>query len=178
MNKDDIQLLYEYDRWANNRVLQVVATLSAEQFTRDLGGSFRSVRDTLVHIISGKWGWLEYWKESSIGPTFLTDLRKRIDALFDPTAFPSVAAVRSKWLEVEKEQTEFLMRLTNESLERMLPLRTMQISLNHLMQHEANHSTYHRGQISLMMRQLNAEPVSTDFHVFLLEGRHQAVPGD
>jgi hypothetical protein len=53
MTKDDIQLLYEYDRWANNRVLQAVSTLSVEEFTRDLGGSFRSVRDTLVHIIGG-----------------------------------------------------------------------------------------------------------------------------
>jgi uncharacterized damage-inducible protein DinB len=48
MTKGDIQLLYEYDRWANNRVLQAVSTLSPEQFTRDLGGSFRSVRDTLL----------------------------------------------------------------------------------------------------------------------------------
>ena len=44
MTKDDIQLLYEYDRWANKRVLQAVSTLSVEQFTRDLGGqlSFRA----------------------------------------------------------------------------------------------------------------------------------------
>jgi len=40
MNKDDIQLLYEYDRWANNRVLQAVSALSAEQFTRDLAAAF------------------------------------------------------------------------------------------------------------------------------------------
>ena len=50
MTKDDIHLLYEYDRWANNRVLQAISVLTAEQFTRDLGGSFRSVRDTLLHI--------------------------------------------------------------------------------------------------------------------------------
>jgi hypothetical protein len=56
MTKDDIQLLYEYDRWVNNRVLQTVSTLSAEEFTRDLGGSFRSVRDTLVHIIRPRFG--------------------------------------------------------------------------------------------------------------------------
>jgi len=38
------------------------------------------------------------------------------------------------------------------------------------MQHLANHSTYHRGQVALMMRQLHAEPLATDFHVFLVEG--------
>jgi len=64
-NSHDIQLLYKYDRWANNRVLQAVSALSPEQFTHDLGGSFRSVRDTLVHIIGGEWGWLTYWKASS-----------------------------------------------------------------------------------------------------------------
>lgn len=170
MKKDDIQLLYEYDRWANGRVLEAVSALSAEQFTRDLGGSFRSVRDTLLHIISGEWGWLAYWKEPSISSVFLTDLRRRRDALFNSDGFPNVAAVQIKWVEVEKEQAEFVNRVTNESLEKMLPFRTTQVRLAHLMQHLANHSTYHRGQVAMMMRQLDAEPVATDFHVFLVEG--------
>jgi uncharacterized damage-inducible protein DinB len=170
MTKDDIQLLYEYDRWANNRILQKASELSDEQFTRDLGGSFRSVRDTLVHIVSGEWGWLAYWREPSHSSAFLTDLRTRRDAMFNPDAFSNVAAVQLKWAEVEKEQTEFVNRVTNESLEKMLPFRTTQIRLAHLMQHLANHSTYHRGQVALMMRQLDAEPLATDFHVFLVEG--------
>lgn len=171
MTKDDIQLLYEYDRWANNRVLQAASALSAEQFTRDLGGSFRSVRDTLVHIVAGEWGWLAYWKEPSHSAAFLADLRKRRDTLFHPDAFPNVASVQLKWAEVEKEQTEFVTHLTSETLEKMLPIRAAQVRLGHLMQHLANHSTYHRGQVALMMRQLHAEPVATDFHVFLVEGR-------
>jgi uncharacterized damage-inducible protein DinB len=174
MTEDDIQLLYEYDRWANNRVLQAASALSAEQFTRDLGGSFRSVRDTLVHIIGGEWIWLAYWKETSQSSAFLTDLRKRRDALFNPQGFPNLAAVQVKWAEIEKEQVEFVNCVTNESLEKMIPFRTTQIRLAHLMQHLANHSTYHRGQIALMMRQLDAEPLATDFHRFLIEGRETA----
>jgi len=170
MTKDDILLLYEYDRWANNRVLEAVSTLSAEQFTRDLGGSFRSVRDTLVHIIGGEWGWLAYWKEPRHSPALLKDLRSRRDRLFNPAAFPDVIAVRLKWEEIEREQTEFVNCLTDEVLGKMLPFRATQVSLLHLMQHLANHSTYHRGQVALMMRQLGAEPVATDFHVFLVEG--------
>jgi len=173
MTKDDIQLLYEYDRWANNRVLQTVSTLSAEEFTRDLGGSLRSVRDTLVHIIGGEWGWLTYWKEPSPSSTFVNDLWTRHDALFTPNGFRDVAAVQLKWAEVERDQVEFVNRVTNESLGRMLPLRTTQISLAHLMQHLANHSTYHRGQVALKMQQLAAKPLATDFHLFLLEGRSE-----
>ena len=169
MTKDDILLVYEYDRWANNRVLEAASALSAEQFTRDLGGSFRSVRDTLLHIIGGEWGWLAYWKAPLHGPAFLKDLKSRRDSLFNPEAFPDVSAVRLKWTEIEREQTEFVDCLTDEVLRKMLPFRAAQVSLLHLMQHLANHSTYHRGQVALMMRQLGAEPVATDFHVFLVE---------
>ena len=170
MTKDDILLLYEYDRWANNRVLQAASGLSPEQFTRDLGGGFRSVRDTLVHIIAGEWGWLTYWKATSPSSAFLTNLWDRVDVLFRPDAFPDVRAVRAKWAEVEKEQMEFVTSVTEEALGMSLPVRTTQLSLAHLMQHLANHSTYHRGQVSLMMRQLHAEPLPTDFALFLLEG--------
>ena len=173
MTKDDIQLLYEYDRWANNRVLQAASTFSAEEFTRDLGGSFRSVRDALVHIVGGESGWLTCWKEPSPSSTFVTDFWARHDARFSPNAFPDLAAVQFKWAEVEREQVEFVNRLTNESLGRMLPVGTAQISLAHLMQHLANHSTYHRGQVALMMRQLAAEPLATDFAMFLMEGRRE-----
>jgi uncharacterized damage-inducible protein DinB len=173
MTKDDIQLLYKYDRWANNRVLQAASTLSTEEFTRDLGGSFRSVRDTLVHIVDAESGWLTCWKEPSPSSTFIIDFWTRHDARFSPNAFPDLAAVQFKWAEVEIEQVDFVNRVTNESLGRMLPVGTTQISLAHLMQHLANHSTYHRGQVALMMRQLAAEPLATDFAMFLMEGRRE-----
>lgn len=171
MTRDDIQLLFEYDRWANSRVLQAARVLSTEQFTRDLRGSFRSVRDTLVHIIGGEWGWLTYWKEPCHTGAFLTDLWDRQDTLFHPDAFPNLAAVQLKWAEVEKEQTEFVDCVTEEALAKMLPFRKTRVSLGHLMQHLVNHSAYHRGQIALMMRQLDAKPVATDFSLFLTEGR-------
>ena len=100
------------------------------------------------------------------------DFWTRHHAAYNPDAFPDLAAAQLKWAEVEREQVEFVNRVTNESLGRMLPVRTTQISLAHLMQHLANHSTYHRGQVALMLRQLAAKPLATDFAMFLLEGRH------
>ena len=52
-------------------------------------------------------------------------------------SFPNIAAVQLKWGEVEKEQVEFVNRVTNESLEKMVPFRKTQITLMHLMQHLA-----------------------------------------
>lgn len=99
MTRNEIQLLYEYDHWANARVLQAAASPSPEQFTQDLGSSFPSVRDTLVHILSGEWGWLEYWKGPSHDSGFLPDLKMRMETLFNPEAFPNLASLRRKWKE-------------------------------------------------------------------------------
>jgi len=171
MNKEDIVLLYEYDRWANARVFQSLEALTVEQFTRDLGGSFRSVRDTVLHILAGEWTWLTFWKAPSQDDALLADLRTRRQALFSSAAFPDLDAIWRKWADVEREQLDFVNSVTAESLQKLLPARNTLLSLAHLMQHVANHSTYHRGQVSLMMRQLGAEPVATDFHVFLGERR-------
>ncbi|MGB9416785.1 MAG: DinB family protein [Acidobacteriaceae bacterium] len=45
------------------------------------------------------------------------------------------------------------------------------LSLGELIQHAINHSTYHRGQIALLIRQLGYVPASTDYHDFLAEWR-------
>ena len=175
MNKEDIALLYEYDRWANTCVFRSLKALTVEQFTRDLGGSFGSVRDTMLHILAGEWTWLNFWKACSQDDTLLADLRTRRQTLFSPEAFSNLDDVWRKWTEVEREQLDFVNSVTTESLQTMFPARNTLLSLAHLMQHVANHSTYHRGQISLMMRQLGAEPVATDFHVFLGERRELAL---
>ena len=171
MTKDDIQLLYEYDRWANHRVLQAASSRNSEEFTRDLGGSCRSVRDPLTHIVHSELGWLTCWREPSPSSAFVMHFWAQHHALFNANAFADLAAVQRKWAEVEGEQVEFVNRVTNEGWERRLTVGTTQISLAQLRQLFANHSTYHRGQVALMMRQLAAEPLSTDFAMFLMEGR-------
>src|SRR5215472_9396361 len=124
MTIDDIQLLFEYDRWANDRVLLAASDLSTEEFTRGLGGAFSSVRDTLLHVIAGEWVWLEYWKAPSPDPSFLASLRTRRESLFSSGLFPDLAAVRAKWSEVEKQQLDFVNGLTDEYLTKVLRFRS------------------------------------------------------
>ena len=168
MTKEDVRLLCEYDRWANNRILKLVGALTPEQFTRDLGGSFPSVRDVLLHMVASKWAWLTYWKESFPSDRILTDLFTRSATLFQSESVPTLATVQAKWAEVEEEHVEFVNEVTNDLLDRTLPVGNTSVSLAHLMQHLANHSTYHRGQIAMMLRQLGAKAQGTDFAEFLL----------
>jgi uncharacterized damage-inducible protein DinB len=39
------------------------------------------------------------------------------------------------------------------------------------MRHVVNHSTYHRGQLAMMLRQLGQAPPSTDFTRYLREAK-------
>ena len=53
MTLQDLRTLLDFHYWARDRILAAVRGLTAEQFTRDMGSSFPSVRDTLVHLYGG-----------------------------------------------------------------------------------------------------------------------------
>ena len=159
MNVEDFRALYEFNFWANQRTLDACAALTPEQFTRDLGSSFGSVRDTLVHICGAEWIWLERWHGRA--PT----------ALPPASDFPDLESVRRRWAEVERNLLDYVASLTQEDVQRTLQYKTtvgmpQAQPLGQCLQHVANHSTYHRGQITTLLRQLGAKPVGTDLIAF------------
>ena len=160
MNKMDIEHLYAYDRWANAKTLAVAAGLAPAQFTQHLGNSHASVRDTLAHILGANWIWLMRWRGTSP------------KALPDPADFPDLESLRERWAEVESGQVEFISTLTDEALAAVVVYTNTKgeewaYPLADLMQHLVNHASYHRGQVTTMLRQLGAAAVSTDLLYFL-----------
>jgi len=162
MNRADILTLFDYNAWANGRVLGAAGPLTAEQFLRDLGNSFPSVRDTLAHILGAEWIWLRRWQEES--PS------KGLPA----GDFPTVASLRDRFSAIERDHRAFLDALSEERLTRPFTYRDLAgnqhaLPLVHSLQHLVNHGTYHRGQVTTMLRQLGATPVSTDMSRFFLD---------
>ena len=156
MDLKSIQELYDYNKWANAQVFDVVARLNAEQFSRDLENSFRSVRETLVHTLSAEWIWLERWK--GISPK----------SMLDAAEFTDLEAIKTRWDKVESERSDFIRSLTAQHLQAELSYvntrgQTFAYLLWQMLVHVVNHSTYHRGQITTLVRQVGAKPVSTDF---------------
>ena len=159
---NDLIELFDYQRWANRRILDAAAALPAEQFTLDLGSSFPSVQATLAHMLSAQWIWLERWNGRS--PTAPPEGR-------DVTTPAGLAAA---WAEVERDEEAFLAALTEEGLRGVVHYRTLKGDpfsgpLHQLMRHVINHSTYHRGQVVTMLRQLGASAPSTDLVVYYRE---------
>ena len=167
MNRDDILTLYDYNAWANGRALGAAEPLSSEAFLRDLKNSFPSVRDTLAHILGAEWIWLRRWHgESPSSGLAAAD-------------FPTVASLRDRFAAIERERRTFLDGVSEEGLAQSFSYRDMAgnshtLLLVQSLQHVVNHGTYHRGQITTMLRQLGAKPVGTDlsrYHIDRASGK-------
>jgi len=167
MNPEQMRLLFAYDAWANRRTLEACAALAPEQFTRDLGSSFRSVRDTLAHTLGAQWIWLQRFQGNIPA------------AMPKADQFPDVASLRARWSEVERDLQSYVGGLSAADLEGFFEYKDLKGNAHRnlrwqTLQHLANHGTYHRGQITTMLRQLGATPVSTDLIGFYRERQAQA----
>ena len=159
METDRIGALFEYNRWANERAFEAVARLTPEEYTKDMQSSHRSARDTFVHFISAEWIYLE-----RIGG-------RSPKALWSPLDFPTVSKLRERWSDLAREQMEYIASTTEEHLKMQITYinlagKPFSYPLWQILQHVVNHSSYHRGQITTMLRQLGARPEATDFLLF------------
>jgi uncharacterized damage-inducible protein DinB len=151
MNLPDLRTLLDYHYWARDRMLDAVAALTAEQFTRDLGSSFKSVRDTVVHLYGAEWAWYSRW--NGISPT----------ALLPAEQFADLESLRKEWVEHEANMRAFVDKLGEKRMIeifefRLLTGRPAALPFWQMLQHVVNHGSYHRGQITTMLRQVGASP--------------------
>jgi uncharacterized damage-inducible protein DinB len=120
------------------------------------------VRDTLGHILGVEWLWLERFQGRS--PS----------AIPDATEFAEISSLKTRWAEFEPTLLNFVRGLSQADLDRMMEYKTMKFGIysNPLWQsmlHLVNHGTYHRGQVTTMLRQLGGQPILTDLMHFYRE---------
>lgn len=154
-----VRTLFDYHYWARDRVLEAAAALDAVQYARALGGSFGSVRDTLNHMYGAEVLWLRRWQGES-APSM-------------PSPLPdSVPALRAAWKRQEAALRAFLQALHEPDLQRVIAYTSLAgvpgaSALWEMLAHVVNHATYHRGQVTTLLRQLGAAPpASTDLIAF------------
>ena len=153
---DLITHFYEYNEWANDRLLDVASGLSADELSAGRGASFDSILDSFVHVVRAQVFWLQRWRaddarNSTLGDEDEISLTK-VRAAFDD----SHAGIR-----------QFVDGLTGEQLEGPLNYRDQRGEwsrpLWQLMTHVANHGTYHRGEIAMMLTAVGHSPGDLDF---------------
>ena len=104
MTVKDLEGLYEYRYWANKKLFGVMSQLTPEEFVRPLAGSYGLIRNTMVHVLSAEWGWLERCGGAKRG------------ARLDPGDYPTVESLIQTWNKVEMYVREFLCKLEDEDL--------------------------------------------------------------
>jgi uncharacterized damage-inducible protein DinB len=150
---DDVRTLVDYHYWARNRMFEALAHLTSDQFTQNLFNSFPSIRDTVVHLYTADWGWHLLWQGQPLTEPPAAD------------SFSDLASVQGVWQDQERKVRVFVENLADQDLSgfwwRLL--------------HLVNHASYHRGQVTTMLRQLNVDvPKSQDMIVFLMERSRSA----
>jgi uncharacterized damage-inducible protein DinB len=165
--KDDLIRLFDYTSWANHRALRAAALLSLDDFRKDLGSSHGGVRGTLVHMMSAEWIWLERFK--GVSPP----------RMFDEGEFADVMALRERWVTIEEHRDAWLGILPEDGAQQVVRYQNTRGELGkaplwQLAQHVVNHSSYHRGQVTTLLRLLGSRPVNSDMVTWDRERQKEA----
>lgn len=164
MTTEDLKELYNYSCWANRKIFEVLEEIEHEAFVREVAGSYSSVRNTLVHMLSAEWGWLDRCGGQPRGSSL-----KGAD-------YASLAEVKTAFLQVESYVNEFIDQLEDRDLERLVSYDTgapekRSMPIGELMYHAFNHNAHHRGQVALLIRMLGYTPGNFDILFFYAEQR-------
>jgi uncharacterized damage-inducible protein DinB len=172
MTPENLQLLYAYNDWANQQILNQAEQLTPEQLRAPDEGSFGSIHDTLFHLMESEWLWLDdIWRGRAAKRGGYADL--------DPADFPDLASIEGRWAEVKTELHDFVANLTPDGEngpDQIIEyegdggdIRRRPLWL--LMLHVVNHATQHRAEAAAMLTRAGHSPGELDLtqYVWLRE---------
>jgi uncharacterized damage-inducible protein DinB len=162
MTRDYLMTLLDFHYWARDRVLDAAAVLTPEAYAAPRGSSFASVRETLEHLYLAEWLWLKRLHGEVVTK------RPEID-------LSDVAALRAAWRELEAQWRSWLDGTTEPAMQTVIEYRLLNgqpraSAIWQIVAHMVNHGSYHRGQVTTLLRQIGAEPpLGTDLIAYFRE---------
>lgn len=173
MKTDEIQLLFDYNYWANGRILSAASRVSPEQYAAvtGFGIGFNSLRGTLNHILDAEWSWRLRWE------TFLKtplSLNESDTVTLTEAQLPTLSALQERWRAEETAMRAYLGRLSEEQVNGIVryPLPAGGVRervLWHSLFHLVNHGSQHRGEAAALLTTYGQSPGELDLTVFLNE---------
>jgi len=151
-----------YMLWADRTMLGAVRPVSPEHLTREAGVSFGSLLGTMGHALSSQKVWLS---------RFLGQQLERRPTRDD---YPDLPSWIQGWEETASQIEAFLAGLTDDQLAATIAWTDFSgvphsRPLWQVLLHLVNHSTYHRGQVVSLLRQMGYPPPGTDLSAWFLE---------
>src|SRR6185369_6098875 len=149
-----------YNLWANKKIADFLVTLTDEQLDKEIISSFSSLKKTVLHVWDAQHIWLVRMQGGSLGTLPGKNFSGTSEDLVNG------------FLKSSQELVDFVESSGENFL--LTPLRYKNLAgeeyknkISDIIQHVMNHSTYHRGQIITMLRQLGFTKLfSTDYITF------------
>ncbi len=147
--------LLAYTMWADRQVLEALVEVKEEDLDRPLGSSFGSVLGTMTHILAAE----ELWVSRLLGAP--------LERLPNVSDYPDLPTLASGFVDFWPQLEFYLAALTEEQVGSEFTWtntrgETHTAPLRQVLLHLVNHSTYHRGQVVALLRQLGQTPPATD----------------
>jgi uncharacterized damage-inducible protein DinB len=160
MNTQSIQILYDYNSWANARILETAARVTAEQFIAPAPNTYGSLRTILVHTCEA----MHFWRNLCQNGIFTED--------WTEAEFPTLADLATRWQEVDKSMHAYLGGLTDSDLLGLVRYTTdsgvkRERVLWHCLWHVVNHGAQHRSEAAMILTNYGQSPGDLDFTIFL-----------
>lgn len=162
MDKNDILTLYDYNYWANARLLDAAGRITQAQYTALAGLSHGSVRATLIHDMAAETLWRHRCQGNS--PT----------SLFSETDFQTLDELRNYWNEEEQAMRAYLATLVDTDLHRTIQYKTTkgvpyEQMLWTILTHVVNHGTQSRAEAGIALLAFGQSPGDLDMTVYFRE---------
>ncbi len=155
--------MYEYNSWANTRILETASGLSTAQFLEPVARlSHGSLRGTLVHALTAQWIWRNRCQGNSP------------QSVLPEADFPTLYALRTRWDDETPAMRSYLAGLSDADLGQTIRYtstkgQAFENTLWHILLHVVNHSTQHRSEAAMLLTEWGRSPGDLDLIVFLRE---------
>ena len=166
---DQLTLLTQYKKWANERLFRALALVSEEDLTRAQPIVFGSLLKTLNHVRAMDLVWKGHLEGTAHG--FTTR---------NPDPSPPFAEVRRSQEEIDAWFVQYAVRLAPPVAVEVVEFEFIGggkgvLTRSEMIMHCVNHGTYHRGNVAAMLYQIGRTPPTTDLPVYLREIRAKAL---
>jgi uncharacterized damage-inducible protein DinB len=164
MKSNEIITIFEYNFWAFERVWDCISQISDEQFIEEIDYSTGSIRNIIVHIMSGNRTWMSVLRNMEFPPRLVFE------------DFDTCSKTKAKWDELKIEFLGNLNSLDQEQLDGTIDWELFSHELKstnsrwEILLHLANHATDHRAQIlAILHHHFHVKTVEQDMIIYLAE---------
>lgn len=160
MNTQTIQMMLDYNYWANARILRMAEQLTEADYFADTGHSYGSLHRTLVHVL-----WAEnVWRRRLQGQGF--------DGEYAVEDLPTLAVIKARWAVEEEKMRAYLANLTDADLFKVFRYKNsknleFERVVWQCLYHLVNHGTQHRSEAADMLTRFGKSPGDIDFNLYL-----------